>query len=368
VRLLLATVLTVTGCTWVSDAQYDDRVEELEEGLEEFLPAADEVVFMTAAGNKFYYVYTQRPLLALVLVSYDVTTDKRVDIDLVPEGSENHFNDAEDFEPQFRFSDKLVVECDFGTIRMWDAITGLKIQEHASGSDVPGTGTSKCSLDNDRITTIDVTDSNDEVYQWVPAQTSTPVLKMNLTERMTEGVAGDTGDIGGFASLGDTLVVLEGTRMWHVDLVSQQATWLGNDNLPASGLVVFDDRGTLYDTSEGVKYEQFDDLVIRSFDDMIGDGGYRMNSKRGDIHQLAEDGNYFLYKRYVIYRGNSGIFAYNLDTRKVTDLLLDRSDESRIYRGATMTDSGVLFVQHRDGFSSAQNEPVYKIDLNTRLP
>ena len=353
----LLALLAVSGCTWVSDAQYDDRVKELEEARQDFLPATDEVQFLTAAGNKVFWVDKKPPAEKLVLRALDTAMPNAMPVEIQ---LGEHFNTAEDFAEEFRFSDTTVIECSSG-INAWDANTGAVLGARISSME----GVNDfCGLDGRTITTVfEPSDPGNTrfVYQWTAG--STPVRGLNLTALQV----GD-GSSAGLVVRSGHLLYTEAGNVWHVDISAGTATWLENDDLPASGPFVVDAVGAMYDTSEGVKYERFDDLVIQSFDQLVANGGYRLNSKHPEIHVLADNGSYAFHKRYVIYRGESGIFAYNLDTKKVTDLLLDRTDDTASYRRAAMTDNGVLFVQHRGDSFSSEDQPVYRVDVSARLP
>jgi hypothetical protein len=345
-------LLAFTGCTWVYEAQYDDRREELEALRSEFLPASDQVQFLTAEGTKLYWVDLEKPLDTPTLHSYDPVADQRIDYRDISKS-------VSAFEENFRYGDAIFAECGSSTSTAWDAATSEEIQR------ISGTGvTSQCAVAGRDVYFI-VGGSNRELFRWTPGSAGMSTSVMNLEDA---GVG--TASIGGFGVIGNRMLLAEGGRLWLVDLAARTATWLENADHPVTGLVVFDEVGVVFDSSKGVQYLRFDDRVVRSFDAMIADGGYRLNSQAADIHELADNGAYTLYGRHVVYRGRRGIFAFDLERNKVTDLLLDNGkgfDAETVYRGASVTSDGTLFVQHRNNFGS-EPRPVYRVDLSARLP
>lgn len=360
-RTLLVLPL-LAGCTWVAEAQYDDRADELEEARTEFLPGSDEVQFMIADGGKFYWYYLDGPLDTRTMKSYEPATNSTVEIMLGPADQRPQVMTVEE---DFRFSNDLIVECDGSSPSAWDARSGALVQTLTGPAATGATGT--CAVDGRTVYFIANIDSKMQVFRWTPGPSGMNAPIMDL---MAAGV-GD-GGVNGFSVTGNTMFYVEAARAWRIDLSTLTAKFLNNEDVPAASDIISDERSAMFDGPDGVQYIPLDDPnpAPRSFDAMIANGGYRLNSSKGDIHKIADDGAYTFYKRYVIYRGQSGIFAYGLDTGKVTDILLDRGtgfDATTVYRGASITSDGALFVQHRNN-SGSEERPVYRVDLGARLP
>src|SRR5262245_44389116 len=108
VRSLAASLAVgLAGCTWVAEAQFEDRASELEAFRTEFLPAADRVQMITAIDSRFYWVSLEKPLNEPLLHSFDTATGTRVDYEFTRADT----NIAE----RFKMSGALVVKCNFST-------------------------------------------------------------------------------------------------------------------------------------------------------------------------------------------------------------------------------------------------------------
>lgn len=361
---LLWLIAVCPACSAIADAQYDDRVAELEANRSEIkLGNGERVEFIQALGSKLYWAHRKDPNDVPTLYARDPKTGADVQFQLTEDS-------IDDFATNYAYSDQLVVLCNFDIATAYSAQTGAQLQKLPTGSGATNT----CAADGNSVYFINGSGDTQQLLKWtpggqMPAPLPTPVVNLNQA-----GIGTSTPS---FSVEGTTIVLEEGGTLWQVDLAAMPtptATWLENDRDPAfavaGGLVVFDQTGVIFDTSKGVHYLRFDDHVLHSFDEMIANGGYELNSKYADIDDIADDGNYLLYKHYILYRGKSGTFAYDLTTNKVTDLLLDRADRSLIYRGATVTTDGFLFAQHRDTSFGSPNDarPVFQMDLKQRLP
>jgi hypothetical protein len=337
-------MLAIGGCTWVYDGQYDDRAAELEAFRTEFLPASDQVRFITSAEDKLFWVSLEKPLDEPMLHSYDPATDQRIDY----EWSRGETN----LDVRYRFGTEVVIKCNFSTVTAFDAtMPDVELGQTDQGSE-------RCAVDGGSVYFAVAR----EIRRWTPGP-GTPVKVVDLD---ANGIG--EGSIGGFAVLGNGLLLEEGGRLWRIDLVTGVATWLENED-PVSGAVFFDDRGVLYGTNGGTRYTRFADLSSFGFDEAVADGGYSLNFKHPDIHEPADGGDRVLHGLHVIYRARRGVFAYGLESTKVTDLLLDRGESFEakpVYRHIAVTTGGTLFAQDDNGLNSA-DKPVYRVDLSGRL-
>ena len=347
-RIVLVSLLAVSGCKAISDSQYDDRADELEVDRVEFLRETDQVKFFAAADSKIYWVSLEKPLDEPVLHSLDPKTGGQ------PISYEFTRADT-NIEERYHMSDQLVMKCNFSTATAFDAkVSNRMIDMSTMNVD------ENCAVAGDVVYFFT---GNRTITRWMPGGPP-PSVAVDLA------VAGvGTGSFGGFNVLGTRILFSEGGRLWLIETTTGVATWLENVN-PATNLVVFDERGVLYGSSKGDEYILFADHSTFLLDAAIADGGYHMNSSHGDIQELDDTAEYVLFNHHVIYRGKSGIFAFNLETKKVTDLLLDRGtgfDAETLYSKPTITTGGTLFVQASKEFSSSTKPIVYSLDLTARL-
>lgn len=342
-RLLALISLLPVGCTWVAEAQYDDRATELEQFRTEFLPASAQVQLITAADNRLFWVSLEKPLDEPMLHSYDPKTGNRVDYEAT-RGDDNIMDD-------YQMSGSLIVKCSFNNASAYDTMTGALIETITMGGE-------PCAVSGNTV----YFRFNRTIRRWTPGQ-GAPVQVVDL---QTAGVG--TSSISGFAVLGRQLLLAEGGRLWLVDTMTGTATWLENAD-QASGTVVFDARGVLYDSSPGITYIAFADHAAFLLDDAIRDGGYKLNGEHDDIHLAADSSEYTLYGDHVVYRSIKGIFAYGLVSKKVVDLLFNRGDSFDAhprYRFPSVTSDGTLFVWDNNS-TSGSDRPVYRVDLTGRL-
>lgn len=346
--LLLLTI--ASGCTWVYDSQYDDRANELEAFRTEFLPGSDQVQFISGAEGKLFWVSLEKPLDDRVMHSYDPSTDTRIDYTNMQ--LHDSLQSDSNFDQHYFMSNTLFVKCSFGTSTAYDAtVPDRLIAQTSMGDD-------SCAVDGGTVYFVVA----GEIRSWVPGN-GEPVTRMVLAE---QGV-GD-GSIGGFAVLGDDLLLSEGPRLWLIDLQAGTATWLENEDSP-QGTVVFDARGVVYDSSPGLQYVLFADHSVVNLEAAIDDGGYQLNLKHEEVHKPQDGAEYVLHGAHLVYRSTRGIFAYGLESKKVVDLLLDRGesfDAKPVYRSPVVTSDGTLFVMD-DSSLGGGDRPVYRVDLNGRL-
>jgi hypothetical protein len=342
---LIAVLPFAAACTWVSNAQYDDRAGELEAFRTDFLPAADKVDFLTAVENRVFWVSIEKPLDEPLLHSLDPVTGGRIDYEFTRKDTRISEN--------YTLGTQLVVNCNFSTAKAFSATEPNRMLE------MTNMGSDKCAVAGRDVYFF----VNRKIRKWTPGVA--PIADLVDLDALKVG----TGTVAGFAVLGTQLLLAEGARLWLIDITANTATWLENEPI-SSGNVTFDTRGALFNTQQGTTYLTFLDRAETLLDDMIADGGYHLNSGHDDIHQLADYDEWMFYNSWVVYRGKRGIFAYGLETGKVVDLLLDRGesfDAKPVYRFPSVTADGTLFVQDRNSLNSS-DKPVYRVSLTGRLP
>jgi hypothetical protein len=338
--------LVCGGCKLVADAQYDDRREELEAFRTEFLPGTDQVSAIMSADTRFYWVNRVKPLDEPMLHSYEPSTGMRIDYEFTRAKS--------DIATRYHMSGAMIVECGFSTANAFDAKQ-------------PNTMIATTSMMVDDACAVNGEDVyfviGRKIRKWSPRTMAAPVDVLDL---MPLGVG--TGSPN-FGVLGNLLLLEEGGRLWQVDLAARTATWLENE-IVTTGLISFDARGVMYDTQKGISYVQLSDHSEVLVNDLLADGGYKLNGEHSDIHTLPDGSiEYGFHGRHIVYRGGKGIFAYGLDSKKVVDLLLDgnseefSSDNRPLYHEPTVTTDGTLFVWDRNN-ASGNDKPVYRVDLN----
>lgn len=335
--------VVVGGCTWVYDAQYEDRRGELEAFREDFLPATDRVQFFTSAEQRIFWVSIEKPLDEALLHSSNPDGSGRVDYELT-RGIDN-------IAERFKLSDQLIVDCGFSDAKAFAASgpnTLLDMTDQASD---------ECAVaGSDVYFRVGAT-----ITRWRPGQ-GAPVQVVDLAAQRV-----GTGDAS-FGALGNLIVYEEGGRLWKIDLPGGTATWLENADV-TSGAVFFDERGVVYNTNQGVTYTQYSDHASSKLDDLVADGGYELGGDYKDAFRVPDGTDCVIHDQHIIYRGFRGIFAYGLETTKVVDLLLDDGqgfDATLSYRHPAVTTGGALFVQNDDGINS-DDHPVYRLTLDGRL-
>jgi len=345
VRFWMPAYALLAACT--HDAQYDDRRKELEAFRTEHVPAANRAQLIASGGNRLFWVDNAPPADATIMHSI-IPGDPTSQVDYAFPVQESDLS-------IYRFSDQLIVDCDFGTSKVFAADQpNLEI-------DTSSAGFQGCAVDGGTIYAVV---GQNTLRRWDPP--AEPVD--NFFDFVAAGI---TSSIGGFAVEGNLAVAVDATGdLYAVDLAARTSKWLRNDE-DVSGSVLFDDRGVLYEAPSGLRYIEFADVEEppeRSFADMVADGGYHMNSSHGDIQEPSSPREIAIRGRHIIYRGKRGIFAYGLDTQNVIDLLLDEGegfDAVLEYGEPVVTPNDQLFVRSGDGFDL--REAVYQVDLTGRL-
>jgi hypothetical protein len=342
----LVPIVACAGCQWVYDAQYDDRATALEKSRSELLPGTDQVSFITATENKFFWVDLVKPLDDTMLHSFDPASGARIDYELTRRQS--------NIGQSYKMSDSLLVFCEFGLAIAYDASQGNSMIQ------MTDQGSQNCTVDGSDV----YFDVNRKIMKWTP---STNAL-VQVVDLDTQASPVGTDDVGGMGVTGHQLLLEEGGRLWLMDLTTGVATWLENPPV-TNGEIAFDATGVVFPTQQGVTRELFSGHTTQLLASLIADGGYEINFEHDDAQELGDFDEYSLTGSYLVYRGKHGIFAYGFSSTKVIDLLLDRGegfDAKPIYHTPVVA-GGSLFVQDTSDLSS-DDQPVYQVPLSGRLP
>lgn len=167
---------------------------------------------------------------------------------------------------------------------------------------------------------------------------------------------------------GDTLVFIEGGRLWRGSIANRTAQWLHNEK-EISGSVDFSDDAVLWEGADGL--HAFWTTTGQSVDvsKLINESSYRFNDTFPTIHRY--DGDFTRWQDWVVYEAASGIFAFHLKSMEIRPVVLaPRVSDVRItYRYPVALKSGALFVTGLESSSGSvgADGPIYRVDLAAAL-
>jgi len=325
-------------------AEYDELATKLGKRATTFLgKEADE---LQAAGKRIYW---------LQYASFDPTVHSslggaRIDY-AFPAGTEGNV----------RVSDQLVVTAhrqgDVVYYRAYDAAYANTLRAEIS---LPAPGDEQrwwaYCVDKGMVYIV-TTGAQTTVYRWSPG--AQPAVELVLEEH---GV-----DVGIFLDLAvyqGRMMFIESGRLWTLDLATKTAKWVGNKK-EISGAVSTNGLGILYVAADGPHY--FENGMTRDVKDEIEKTGYRLNETFASMHHYASEG--VLYRGTVVYKGQAGMFAYDLRTKTVAPLLLEprRSDLRIVFIDPQITDeTGTLYVTGLESTSGSvgADGSVYALPLS----
>jgi hypothetical protein len=192
---------------------------------------------------------------------------------------------------------------------------------------------------------------NTTVYRWAPGAAPTALLELP-----------EVGIFLDFMVRRGQMLYIESGRLWSLDLATGNGMWVGNQK-QISGAVSTDGTGILYVAADGPHY--FAGGVTRDIKAELEDSDYAFNKTFASMHHFSRDA--VLYAGRVIYKGQSGVFSYDLRTRAVKPLLLEPREGTRVdYIDPQITDeTGTLYITGLESESGAvgADGPVYTIRL-----
>jgi hypothetical protein len=173
---------------------------------------------------------------------------------------------------------------------------------------------------------------------------------------------------------GNTMVLVEGGRLWSIDLTSKRATALRN-KMELAGAVSIEGDGIVWEEADGLRFFSRVTGETRDLSAEIASASYRLNETFASSHRFSAattQRNFTRSGDWIVYTASLGIFAYNLATRAIAPILLEiaQPGEARVsYRYPLALSDGRLFVV---GLTSASgvvgaDGPVYEVDLNAAV-
>jgi hypothetical protein len=179
----------------------------------------------------------------------------------------------------------------------------------------------------------------------------------------------EVGEFWDFTVDGDRLLLLEGGRLWSVDVPTRKATWLKNQTEVQS--FAYDEAGVLYTAATGPFWYEHLSGNVTDVKAAIAASDYRLTPTHASSH-LFYEGTVALHGDQAVYVGNSGIFRYGLRGGDVAPILLERfSDAGSVrYRYPTVMADGTLFVQALVSGSGSvgADGPIYRVDAASWVP
>jgi hypothetical protein len=219
------------------------------------------------------------------------------------------------------------------------------------------------------VVTYEAADQTTTLRKWTPRLGGMPQPLFTLEAATGQATLGEFVD---FGVDGDTLVFIEGGRIWQGSLLQMRATWLHNMTQVTGGEVHFDPDGVAFTTASGWYFFQSATMTLIDLAARIQGNPYRLNDTFKTSHYYDPDASGFTrWNNYMIYIGGAGVYAYALDRDTVTPVLLEprNADVRTVYRSPQATRSGQLFVtglESTDGSVGADG-PVFRVDLTRVL-
>jgi hypothetical protein len=199
------------------------------------------------------------------------------------------------------------------------------------------------------------------LHRYDPGGVATPVTTL-------ESAGCEVGELWDFGVDAGVMVLVESGRLWRLDLGSNTCTFLGNDT-EVSGSVDFRADGVLYESATGPFFASADGSTLDVAQAILA-SPYRLNETYASSHLYAS--GLARFGAWVVYVGQSGVFAYQRESHEVAPILLHPIDgEVRVdYRYPVVLDDGTLFVTGLTSTSGAvgADGPVFRVDLAAVLP
>ncbi|HEY5943849.1 MAG TPA: hypothetical protein VIV40_00080 [Kofleriaceae bacterium] len=354
---LWALPLLFAGCV-IAPSQGDDDVDQTQRDVDhynelsaqldmrrtEFL--GRDVQELAAAGSTLYWLDTTN--LDPRLMHYDGHDKLAYGFSI---GDANHYN--------YRASASVVVTAEPGSdaaiYRAYDATVANRLLGETSIPKPVGAQWSAYAVDSTFVYIMDGT----TLKRWQPGTTPTVVTTL-------ESAGVSAGEFWDFGVAGNTMVFIESGRVWSMDLVANKATWLMNMT-EAGGSVDFRPDGVLFDTATGLAFYDYAQHTLIDMRAKIDANPFKINNTFASAAHYYQD--FTRYKQWLIYIGQSGVFAYDMKADKITPLLLspNRADLRVDYRYPVALDSGEMFVTGLTSTSGATGAdgPTYKLGLST---
>jgi hypothetical protein len=203
------------------------------------------------------------------------------------------------------------------------------------------------------------------LVKWIPGQEdeATPLVSLE------QASGAEVGEFWTFAMYEKVMIYVESGRVWSLELIEEEATWMENEQQVRSG--AFDTEGAIYNQDDGLFYFAFDDHTAINISESIEASAFEVNETLASTH-LYTGSDFFLWGDKLIYVGNGGVFSYGLDDETVVPILLsprpEVADGKRVdYRYPTVLENGLMFVTGLTSESGAvgADGPIYMVDLKS---
>jgi hypothetical protein len=199
------------------------------------------------------------------------------------------------------------------------------------------------------------------LLRWLAGADPVPVTTL-------EQAGATIGEFWDFDVFGTTMIFIESGRMWKLDLTTNQATWLMNMT-EVTGDIDFRPDGVLFECADGLKFFDYGKNTLVDMSAKIDANGFQINQTFATAaHYL---GGFTRWKTFIVYIGESGLFAYDMATDHITPILLspERADLRIDYKRPAALDDGTAFVTGLESTDGAVgvDGPTYRLDLTAIL-
>jgi hypothetical protein len=324
-------------------AQYESLQAQLEQHREVFHKGASE---LAGVANRLFWL--QFPGFDPSVHSYDDPSGTQVDYTFSI-GTGDSYN--------YRASEKLVVTAELaGDSVIYHAYDITKPQALVGDLTLPAPGSGvrwpAYAPDHGDVYYV-TTDSATTLWKWTPGN-ATPTSLFNL-----EDTGAEIGEFWDFGVDGNTMIFIEGGRIWSLDIAAKKSTWLGNETEASNAF--WDQGGVLFSTAKGPFFYGYQNKMLLDVAHAIETSGFSLNTTFTTAHLYYED--LARQQGVVGYIGNDGFFTYDMNANKVTPILLNARDNSVTYRYPVLLDDGAMFVQGLESSSGATGAdgPVYRV-------
>jgi hypothetical protein len=226
----------------------------------------------------------------------------------------------------------------------------------------PGAQWDAYAVANGTVYVVDTgTSGHTTLWRWTPGQSPAVVTTL-------ESAGVQVGEFQDFDVSGNTMVFIESGRIWKLDLATNHATWLMNKT-EVSGAVDFRSDGVMFSSASGLMFFDYSKSALVDVTKLINANPFKISTTFASAAKYQQD--FSRWRTYVIYIGNSGLFAYDMAHDKIVPLLLspNLADLRIDYRYPVAIDDGEAFVTGLTSTSGATGAdgPTYTIDLKALL-
>lgn len=373
-RVGLACVLACAGCglfgggpgggsadptaqTTQDIAAYEQLTTTLEQNRLEF--AGKQYSYQEAFGSKLYYL--DFPGFDPRLHRFDTVSGARLNYTFAI-GTGDAFN--------YRVSDSLIVTArNAGSMVEYKAYAADAAAQLVGQTSLIAPSGAKwwayaVAAGDVYIVTYDAAGPATTLRKWTPGGAVQDLFTL-------ESATGQSrlGELLDFGVDGDTLVFIEGGRIWRGSLAQKRASFLQNKTQVTGGTVSFEPDGVTFAAGASLYFFQSATGTLIDVAAKLRDSPFRLSSTFKTSHYYYGDASGFSrYGGYLLYIGSSGVFAYDLAKDAVRPVLLEPRDAElrTVYRYPVVTTNGFLFVtglQSASGSVGADG-PIFRVDLN----